>query len=53
VVAVERGSEVIVKFEDGFVVQPDDAVFICGSIKSLERYQREFRASTAHAAQAR
>lgn len=52
VVAVERGNEVIVQFEDGFVVQPDDAVFICGSIKSLERYQGEFRASTAQSPQA-
>ena len=52
VVAVERGSEVIVGFEDGFVVQPQDAVFICGSIRSLERYQQEFRASPAQATQA-
>jgi Trk K+ transport system NAD-binding subunit len=49
VVAVERGDKVIVEFEDGFVVQPQDAVFICGSIKSLERYQREFHANTAPA----
>lgn len=49
VVAVERGREVIVAFEDGFVVQPDDAVFICGSIKSLERYQEAFRAGPLRA----
>jgi len=42
VVAVERDNEVIVKFEDGFVIQPGDAVFICGSVKSLERYQTQF-----------
>jgi Trk K+ transport system NAD-binding subunit len=53
VVAVERGNEVIVEFEDGFVVQPEDAVFICGSIKSLERYQSEFRASSVQSPQAR
>ena len=53
VAAVERGSEVIVEFEDGFVVQPQDAVFICGSINSLERCQREFRASTAQSPQGR
>jgi hypothetical protein len=29
-----------------------DAVFICGSIKSLERCQGEFRASTAQSPQA-
>jgi len=45
VVAVERGEQVIVEFEDGFVVRSDDAVFVCGSIKSLERYQREFHAA--------
>ena len=44
VVAVELGEQVIVEFEDGFVVQPDDAVFICGSIRSLERYQQAFNA---------
>ncbi|MBL0148316.1 MAG: NAD-binding protein [Ideonella sp.] len=53
VVAVERGSAVIMEFEDGFVVQPDDLVFICGSIKSLERYQREFDASNAQAPRGR
>jgi Trk K+ transport system NAD-binding subunit len=52
VVAVERGSTVIVKFEDGFVVQPDDAVFVCGSINSLERYQREFHTANAPAMRA-
>jgi Trk K+ transport system NAD-binding subunit len=52
VVAVERGNEVFVEFEDGFVVQPQDAVFICGSIKSLERYQGAFRASPAQSPQA-
>jgi Trk K+ transport system NAD-binding subunit len=47
-VAMENGikfgrvDEVIVKFEDGFVIQPGDAVFICGSVKSLERYQTQF-----------
>ncbi len=47
VVAVERGEQVIVDLEEGFVVQPDDVVFVCGSINSLERYQREFGATTA------
>lgn len=52
VVAVERRNEVIISFEEDFVVQPDDVVFICGSIKSLERYQTEFRASSAQSPQA-
>ncbi len=42
VVAVERGPQVIVEFGEGFAVQPDDAVFVCGSVKSLERCQAEF-----------
>jgi len=47
IVAVERGNEVRVEFEADFVLRPDDALFVCGSLDSLERYQREFHASTA------
>jgi len=50
VVAVERGDEVLVEFDDGFLVRADDALFVCGSIRSLERYQREFQAATASVA---
>ncbi len=49
VVAVERGQEVLVEFDADFSVGPDDALFVCGSINSLERYQREFQASTVAA----
>jgi Trk K+ transport system NAD-binding subunit len=49
VVAVERGQAVLVEFDDEFVVRPDDALFVCGSIKSLERYQRVFHVTTAPA----
>jgi Trk K+ transport system NAD-binding subunit len=49
VVAVERDGAVVVAFEHGFMVQPDDVVFICGSVNSLGRYQREFRAGPAPA----
>ena len=52
VVAVERGHDVLVEFEDDFLVRPDDALFVCGSINSLERYQREFQATTAPAVRA-
>jgi voltage-gated potassium channel len=45
VVAVERGRDVHVEFDDDFLVLPDDALFICGSVSSLERYQREFQAA--------
>lgn len=46
VVAVERGGEVLVEFDDGFRVEAHDALFVCGSTNSLSRYQKEFRAST-------
>jgi Trk K+ transport system NAD-binding subunit len=49
VVAVERGNDVLVEFDDDFLVDPDDALFVCGSIQSLERYQRLFHATTAPA----
>ena len=44
VIAVERGREVLVEFPDGFLLQAEDALFVCGTISSLERYQREFQA---------
>jgi len=49
VVAVERGQDVLVEFNDDFRVRPDDALFVCGSLKSLERYQRAFHVSSAPA----
>ena len=42
VVAVERGGDIIVEFKDDFVVQAEDQLFVCGSLSSLERYQRAF-----------
>ena len=47
VVAVEREGEVLVEFGEGFVVRTNDTLFVCGSVNSLDRYQREFRASNA------
>jgi voltage-gated potassium channel len=47
VVAVERGGGVLVEFGEDFVVRPDDTLFVCGSVNSLERYQSEFLASSA------
>ncbi len=49
VVAVERGQDVFVEFDDDFLLRPDDALFVCGSNSCLGRYQREFQASTAPA----
>lgn len=45
IVAVERGSEVLVEFDDDFLLRADDAVFVCGSITSIERYQKHFHAA--------
>ncbi len=47
VVAVERGQEVLLEFGDDFQVRPDDALYVCGSLKSLERYQRTFHVTAA------
>lgn len=47
IVAVEREHEVMVEFDRNFVVQADDALYVCGSVNSLERYQREFQAGAA------
>lgn len=49
VVAVERGQEVLVEFDTDFSLHSDDALFVCGSISSLERYQKEFQAITVAA----
>ncbi|MFZ4538081.1 MAG: potassium channel family protein [Propionivibrio sp.] len=46
VVAVEHASEVFVEFDDAFRVCPDDALYVCGTLNSLARYQRLFDAST-------
>jgi Trk K+ transport system NAD-binding subunit len=45
VVAVERDGEVLVEFGEGFAVRVNDILFVCGSVNSLERYQREFQAT--------
>ncbi len=46
VVAVERGGGVLVEFDKEFVVRPDDTLFVCGSVNSLERYQKAFPATS-------
>jgi len=47
VVAVERGGEVIVEFGDGFALGAADVLFVCGSLNSLARCQREFQGGSA------
>ena len=52
IVAVEREKTVLVEFDDDFALDTDDALFVCGTIGGLERYQREFQAVTLAATDA-
>lgn len=45
VVAVERGQEVFVEFNNAFQVRPDDVLFVCGTLASLDQFTREFQAT--------
>jgi Trk K+ transport system NAD-binding subunit len=47
IVAVERSRTVLVEFPDDFRLRADDTVFACGSLVSLDRFQREFHATSA------
>lgn len=49
IVAVQRGSDVVVNFKPDFVLAEEDAVFICGSAPSLDRYFDEFETATVAA----
>jgi len=49
VIAVEREREVLVEFEPDFELRTNDVLFVCGSVKSLERYQVSFEATTVSA----
>jgi Trk K+ transport system NAD-binding subunit len=45
VIAVERERQVLVEFASDFALRAGDALFVCGSLKSLDRYQRRFGAT--------
>ena len=45
VVAVERGAEVLVRFERDFVFAERDAVYICGSEEATRKFAAEFPAA--------
>jgi len=47
VVAVERAGGVRVEFAPDFALHRDDTLFVCGSVNSLERYQKAFAATSA------
>lgn len=42
IVAVEREGQVSVEFADDYRLRGDDTLFVCGSLDSLERFQRQF-----------
>ena len=43
VVAIERGNDFIVKFGADFVIEDNDALFVCGTMEGLSAFQREFQ----------
>ena len=47
IVAVERGPDVLIELPDDFLLQSSDVVFACGTLDSLEAYQREFQATSS------
>ena len=47
IVAIERGTEVFVEFDQAFRVADDDVLFICGTIGSLDTYMKEFGGAAA------
>lgn len=42
VIAVERGDELLVDFDDDFVFHADDSVYICGSSEGSQRFFQYF-----------
>lgn len=44
IVAVERNHDVLIEFADGFRLNDDDVLYVCGSLNSIARCQREFQA---------
>ena len=49
IIAVERARDVIVEFDHDFLLGPGDALFVCGSVNSLKRYQQQFHATAVPA----
>jgi Trk K+ transport system NAD-binding subunit len=47
IVAVERAGDILVEFDPDFAVQAHDALFVCGSFNSLERFQKDFKTSSS------
>jgi Trk K+ transport system NAD-binding subunit len=45
VVAVERGGELLMNYPPDFRLTAEDALFICGTIRAVNRYYEEYPAS--------
>jgi len=46
IVAIEREGDFIIKFDETFVINGDDALFVCGTMERLAAFQREFQSKT-------
>ena len=46
IIAVERDQEVLVEFDGDFQIKPEDALFVCGTLSDMERFQHEFDTSS-------
>ena len=42
IVAVERGEELFVELDPGFVFEAGDVVYVCGNEQAIERFLGEF-----------
>ncbi len=42
IVAIERGEETVLEFDDAFSIQPDDTIYVCGPTQGIARYRRTF-----------
>jgi Trk K+ transport system NAD-binding subunit len=42
VVAVERGEDVLVRFDGDFRFSPEDSIYICGSETAIRKFTAEF-----------
>ena len=42
IVAVERGGEIIMDFPPAFILEPTDALYVCGTTNAVNRYYDEF-----------
>ena len=47
IIAIKRGTEVFTEFDDAFIIAAGDALFICGTASSLEKYAKAYGATVA------